>query len=268
MARRFHLANMLPLLVKSLKQGPFAEPQLVPQAHQAMLPVLTDCGQECEAVRPAPIVQRWGDRAAIPDELAPERLGELRHGPPLIDLAWRHATRQQCALIVHKHMECDAREPAHRGLAPGGPARADLVGGKPAIVAHRQGCGVDARHPGAAAVAGGHIAISWHEGSREELHKTGGADQRGQIRPQMALHGLGGGMCARPVVTPGKVDEARHDLAARELRLPGALALARLEQGPVRERGKPLAEIIAIAEQSHALRLAQRNPLVGLLMRG
>jgi hypothetical protein len=38
------------------------------------------------------------------------------------------------------------------------------------------------------------------------------------------------------------------------------LALARLEQVPVIDRGKPLAEVIDIAEQSKDLRLAQAPP--------
>jgi hypothetical protein len=64
----------------------------------------------------------------------------------------------------------------------------------------------------------------------------------------------------RPVVTTVKVDEEGHDFAQGQFRAAGAGALPRLEQVPVIERFKPLAEVIDIA--AHSNEPAHGVPLV------
>jgi hypothetical protein len=75
-------------------------------------------------------------------------------------------------------------------------------------------------------------------------------------------------MFVRPVVATMQVDENRQAFAEGECGLAAAVAMARLEQVPVIERCKPLAEVVNIAEHSHELQLAQRDPLLWRLIRG
>ena len=150
-----NLADVLPWSVDGLDERPFAEQQFIPQPHAAILHLPADCGQASEALCPEPIMQRWGDRAPIPTELAEERLGPLWHGPSVIDMARGDTKRQPLADIVHKQVECDTIAPSQRRLAPGRPARTHFVRGNTTIVTDRQRGRIDAGNPRTPALAGG-----------------------------------------------------------------------------------------------------------------
>ena len=107
-----------------------------------------------------------------------------------------------------------------------------------------------------------------HESTGQKLHETRVAHEGWKIRPQMGSNVLGVIMFERPVVAPMKVNENRHDFAEGECWLAAVATLARLEQVPVIERFKPLAEVINIAEHSGELQLAHRDPLLLRWIRG
>jgi hypothetical protein len=69
------LADILQLVVAGLDEGSFAEEGLVPEAHEAIVHVLADFGQECEALGPEHSVQRLRDIAPVSKELAKEPFG-------------------------------------------------------------------------------------------------------------------------------------------------------------------------------------------------
>jgi hypothetical protein len=75
-------------------------------------------------------------------------------------------------------------------------------------------------------------------------------------------------MFERPVVATMKVDENGHDFAEGECCLAAAGAMASLEQVPVIDRFKPLAEVVNIAEHRRELQLAHRDPLLLRLIHG
>src|SRR5919197_1549096 len=60
-------------------------------------------------------------------------------------------------------------------------------------------------------------------------------------------------MLERPVMTPVEIDQQRHNLTERQGRLARPLALAPMQQAPVIEGRKGLAEIVDIAEDSNQL---------------
>jgi hypothetical protein len=74
-------------------------------------------------------------------------------------------------------------------------------------------------------------------------------------------------MVEGPVVAPGEVHEERHDLAEAAGGRAYLVTLGSGEQRPVVEGDKRLAEIVNLAAHSHELQLAQRSPLVRMLMR-
>ena len=70
------------------------------------------------------------------------------------------------------------------------------------------------------------------------------------------------------VVTPMEIDQDGHDLTERQRGGTRPLALPCLKQALRVEGFKVLAEVIDIAEHSHELQLAHRDPLRLMLLRG
>ena len=67
-----------------------------------------------------------------------------------------------------------------------------------------------------------------------------------------------------PIVTTVEIDQDRHDVTQGQRRLAGANALPRLEQRPLGDRFKGLAEIIDSVAHRHELQLAHRDLLCGV----
>ena len=134
MASMLNLTDILQLIVNRLNESPFAEEQLIPPPHQPILHVLADFGQEFEPLGKEHIVQRLGNIPTVPKELPKQLLGEGWHRLAVVDIAWSQAKGQEFPLIIDDQVEFEAIEPAHRRLAPGGPAGEHLVRGDAAVV--------------------------------------------------------------------------------------------------------------------------------------
>jgi hypothetical protein len=74
-----------------------------------------------------------------------------------------------------------------------------------------------------------------------------------KIRVQVDQHVLRIVVLEGPVMTPMKINKERQYLAERQRRLAGPLALTRVQQAPVLDRCKGLAEIVNIAEDRNQL---------------
>src|SRR3954466_11469204 len=82
-------ADVLELLADAFHQFPLAQQQFVPERQQFILPLAFAFRAEWDPGSPSLLEQFLANRAAIAEPFAPESLGEIRHGHPIIHLTGR-----------------------------------------------------------------------------------------------------------------------------------------------------------------------------------
>lgn len=142
-AGMLNLADVLELVIDALDDRPFAQEQLVWEGHEPVAHVLTQFGDEVEALGQQELLgQRLRDVALVAEELAEEAADESGYRPPVIDVAWGKTDSEQVAAIIDHQMEFEAVKPAHRCFAAPRIHPKDAMLVDPGWTAHRERCGI------------------------------------------------------------------------------------------------------------------------------
>ena len=93
MARMLDLRNVLELVNDGLDDRSFAQQQLIRKGHEPVFHVFAQPGDELESLFKEQLRQGSRNVAAIAEQLATQPFDHLRNRSPIIDIAWRQATR-------------------------------------------------------------------------------------------------------------------------------------------------------------------------------
>ena len=180
------LGDVLQLVVDRLDQRPLAQEQFVGQGQELVLHILPKLGDEPQFLRFEQRRQRSADIALVTEEPAPQLSDQVRHGPPVIDVARRQVAAQKFAAVVDDQVEFEAVEPAHARLPALGRAAEDFMLRDAQVVADGQRGGVHEGDARAVAFARVQVAPKRDHGLALQLDEPAVADQSRE-RPGQAL---------------------------------------------------------------------------------
>src|SRR5215831_16155246 len=244
------VADIFQLIVHSLDPRTLPQEQFVPQTPHTMLPVLADFGEACQPWAEQDVMQGLGEVAAVTKELPPQACGQCLAKLTVLDGARRHAKGPQCALVIDDHRQCEAVDPAHRGLPSRGQALKDSVRGKAMMVTHRKRRRGHAGHPCATTLTRRQRAAQRHQRPGQEFDKAMVAHQLGArgVEGSHDIHRIV--VLKRARMTPMNIDQKCQYLAECEGRLAWALTLTDVQQASGIYGLKSLAASVHSAEDS------------------
>lgn len=187
MTRMLNLRNVLELVNDRLDDRPFAQ-QLIGKVHEMVLHVFAQPGDKLKSLFKEQFGQGNGNGAAIPKELATKSFDQLGNRRPIIDIARCQTTGQQAAPVIDRQMQLEAKEPAHRSLAPPGIGGKDPMLTDPFGVTDLQGGGIDKTDPGAGSKSALPVGQQRNQHPGNERDKASVTDQVRKFCGQMHLH--------------------------------------------------------------------------------
>jgi hypothetical protein len=105
------------LVDDGLTDGSCPHEERVTQMHEAVGPVRAQPRDQVETLLEELVGKGSRDGAPVATERATEPLDQERNRTAVIDRSWSQAARQHIPLVLDRHVEWQATEPAHRGRA-------------------------------------------------------------------------------------------------------------------------------------------------------